>query len=178
MAHTKAQSKNSSLHITLTHPGKNNGLYILVEEKKNDGWVDLWKFTVDASIKIKNVTDPTIQSILEKRAKEYMQTKEYRNEVKELKRFELAPLSYLCRDYVEYDDSHKEKRKHIDELLEQSTVSDINTPCLNGFTALHWAAMHRNNELIEKLMKLGANANLKNCYNRTPMSKQFRNVRF
>ncbi len=78
-------------------------------------WGDLWKYTIESEIKIQNFTAPLIQAILEKREKEFMESKEYIAAVNEVNRFKLAPLSYLCKDYIEDFDDHEEKLQKINE---------------------------------------------------------------
>jgi ankyrin repeat protein len=48
---------------------------------------------------------------------------------------------------------------------------DVNTPEADGTTALHWAVHHGDVELVDRLLRAGANAKAKNEYGATPMSE-------
>jgi ankyrin repeat protein len=48
---------------------------------------------------------------------------------------------------------------------------DVNAPEADGTTALHWAAHHNDLDLVERLIRAGAKANIKNDYGATPMSE-------
>lgn len=58
-------------------------------------------------------------------------------------------------------------RGKIEELLQDQTK--INNQCSDGFAALHWASMRRDNGLIERLVQLGADPMMKNKYGRTAL---------
>lgn len=77
---------------------------------------------------------------------------------KENIRFKDAPLSRA----VKYSD-----REAIQKLLTSNT--NVNASCTEGYTALHWAAMRRDNEMIRKLVARGADFKIKNKYQRTPL---------
>lgn len=64
----------------------------------------------------------------------------------------------------------KERNKtKIEELLILANKTSVNASSSDGFTALHWAAMQRNDELIKKLIAIGADPTIKNKHGRTPM---------
>jgi ankyrin repeat protein len=47
---------------------------------------------------------------------------------------------------------------------------DVNAPQVDGMTALHWAAYHDDQEMVELLLRVGAKANAANRYGVTPLS--------
>src|SRR5688500_1826816 len=55
------------------------------------------------------------------------------------------------------------------KLIDQRV--DVNTPSADGTTALHWAVYQNDIELVDRLIKAGANANAKNEFGSTPMSE-------
>lgn len=55
------------------------------------------------------------------------------------------------------------------KLIDQKV--DVNVPSGDGTTALHWAVFHSDVELVDRLLKAGANANAKNEFGATPMSE-------
>lgn len=73
-------------------------------------------------------------------------------------RFDKAPLSAAV--------FNNEKEKII-ALMQDS--NNINAACHEGFTALHWACMRRNETMINDLISLGADAYVKNQYGKTPV---------
>ncbi len=48
---------------------------------------------------------------------------------------------------------------------------DVNAPEPDGTTALHWAAHHDDVELVQRLIRAGANVKAENDYGATPMSE-------
>ncbi|MGP0073211.1 MAG: ankyrin repeat domain-containing protein [Bryobacteraceae bacterium] len=48
---------------------------------------------------------------------------------------------------------------------------DVNTPTSDGTTALHWAAHNGDVELVDRLLRAGANASAKNQFGATPLSE-------
>jgi uncharacterized protein len=48
---------------------------------------------------------------------------------------------------------------------------DVNAPASDGTTALHWAAHNGDVELVDHLLRAGANANARNQFGATPMSE-------
>ncbi len=55
------------------------------------------------------------------------------------------------------------------KMIEQRV--DVNTPEPDGTTALHWAVHQNDLDLVERLIRAGANARAKNDYGATPMSE-------
>ena len=49
--------------------------------------------------------------------------------------------------------------------------ADVNAPEPDGTTALHWAVHHNDLDLVQRLIRAGANVNAKNDYGATPMSE-------
>src|SRR5437763_913490 len=47
---------------------------------------------------------------------------------------------------------------------------DVNTPQVDGMTALHWAAYHDSQEIADLLVRAGANVKAANRYGVTPLS--------
>jgi len=76
---------------------------------------------------------------------------EIRNE-KEKKRFTNAPLSQA---FMNLD------REKMGLLLQSCSREQVNAPSHDGFVALHWAAMLRNNALIQQLLDLGADTTIR-----------------
>ena len=56
-------------------------------------------------------------------------------------------------------------------LLSASPKPDVNQPTADGSTALHWAAYYNDAELVDQLIKAGANVNAKNLFGSSPMSE-------
>src|SRR5215468_11063663 len=54
-------------------------------------------------------------------------------------------------------------------LLQQKV--NVNAPESDGTTALHWAVQRDDLDLVERLIKAGANVNAKNDYGSSPMSE-------
>jgi len=48
---------------------------------------------------------------------------------------------------------------------------DVNTPEVDGTTALHWAVHNNDLDLVQRLIRAGAKVNVKNEYGSTPMSE-------
>jgi ankyrin repeat protein len=75
---------------------------------------------------------------------------------------------YLVTE-VEEDHYSREEKEVIHKLDLLLKSENINTQCQQGFTALHWAAMARDEKMIKKLLSLGADPSITNIYNRTPV---------
>jgi ankyrin repeat protein len=74
-----------------------------------------------------------------------------------------APARALLADAAE-----KMDRPRIRALLQQRV--DVNTPQIDGMTALHWATYQDDLELAKLLARAGANVNAANRYGVTPLS--------
>jgi ankyrin repeat protein len=66
------------------------------------------------------------------------------------------------------DAAEKMDRARIRTLLEQR--ADVNTPQVDGMTALHWAAYKDDLDTTQLLVRAGANVNAANRYGVTPLS--------
>src|SRR5438034_9744332 len=66
------------------------------------------------------------------------------------------------------DAAEKMYRPRIRALLQQRV--DVNTPQIDGMTALHWAAYQDDLETEELLVRAGANVKAANRYGVTPLS--------
>ena len=66
------------------------------------------------------------------------------------------------------DAAEKMDRARIRTLLEQR--ADVNTPQVDGMTALHWAAYQDDLDTTQLLVRAGANVNAANRYGVTPLS--------
>ncbi len=66
------------------------------------------------------------------------------------------------------DAAEKMDRAGIRALLKQRV--EVNTPQVDGMTALHWAAYQDDQEIAELLVRAGANVNAANRYGVTPLS--------
>src|SRR5947208_4949588 len=66
------------------------------------------------------------------------------------------------------DAAEKMDRTRIRALLQQRV--DVNTPQIDGMTALHWATYQDDLETEELLVRAGANVNAANRYGVTPLS--------
>jgi ankyrin repeat protein len=66
------------------------------------------------------------------------------------------------------DAAEKMDRARIRALLEQR--ADVNTPQVDGMTALHWAAYQDDLDTTQLLVRAGANVNAANRYGVTPLS--------
>ena len=53
------------------------------------------------------------------------------------------------------------------KLIEQH--ADVNAPQADGATALHWAVFHSNKEMVDLLLRAGANATAANREGSTPL---------
>jgi ankyrin repeat protein len=66
------------------------------------------------------------------------------------------------------DAAEKMDRSRIRALLAQRV--DVDTPQIDGMTALHWATYHDDLETVELLLRAGATVNATNRYGVTPLS--------
>jgi ankyrin repeat protein len=66
------------------------------------------------------------------------------------------------------DAAEKMDRARVRALLQQRV--DVNTPQVDGMTALHWAAYQDDLEMVELLVRAGSNVNASNRYGVTPLS--------
>ena len=66
------------------------------------------------------------------------------------------------------DAAEKMDRARVRALLQQRV--DVNTPQVDGMTALHWAAYQDDLEIVELLVRAGSNVNASNRYGVTPLS--------
>jgi uncharacterized protein len=66
------------------------------------------------------------------------------------------------------DAAERHDRATIRALVKQRV--DVNTPQIDGMTALHWAAYQDDQEIAELLVRAGANVNAANRYGVTPLS--------
>ncbi len=57
------------------------------------------------------------------------------------------------------------------ELLAATPKPDVNQHTADGATALHWAVYYNDAELVDQLIKAGANVNTKNAFGSSPMSE-------
>ena len=89
---------------------------------------------------------------------EILQTNKEINKLFAPERFKNAPL---CSAVF-----NNEKEK-IAALMQQS--NNINTTCSEGFTALHWACMRRDEALISELIARGADPKIQNKYGKTAL---------
>jgi ankyrin repeat protein len=82
----------------------------------------------------------------------------------------LAALSLLGAGSVAplADAAQKMDRAAIRALVTQRV--DVNTPQIDGMTALHWATHHDDLEIAQLLVKAGANVKAANRYGVTPLS--------
>src|SRR5712691_878465 len=82
----------------------------------------------------------------------------------------LSTASVLARaaDAPLADAAEKMDRAKIRTLLQQRV--DVNTPQIDGMTALHWATYQDDLETEELLVRAGANVNAANRYGVTPLS--------
>ena len=95
----------------------------------------------------------------------------------DVKRFGLCTLALLLStatlrgtgpDALLADAAEKMDRTRIRALLQQRV--DVNTPQVDGMTALHWAAYQDDLETEELLLRAGANVKAANRYGVTPLS--------
>jgi ankyrin repeat protein len=66
------------------------------------------------------------------------------------------------------DAAEKLDRSRIRALLNQR--ADVDTPQIDGMTALHWATYHDDSEIVGLLVRAGANVKAANRYGVTPLS--------
>ncbi len=59
----------------------------------------------------------------------------------------------------------------VRELLSAAPKPDVNQPTADGSSALHWAVYYNDAELVNQLIKAGANVNAKNLFGASPMSE-------
>lgn len=175
LKNTKDVLNNHSICITITHYSENSGIYIIIEKKENKMWHKEWIYTVSGNKKLKQEPSPLLQEIIKSREDEYQLSETYKQEQLEKERFKLSPLSYLVKEklYLIYEVSQNllsNEEKAIVDTIDRSLKSEnVNAQCTQGFTALHWAAMARDNDMIKKLIAHGADPSSKNCYGRMPV---------
>ncbi|MDY6982972.1 MAG: ankyrin repeat domain-containing protein, partial [Pseudomonadota bacterium] len=62
------------------------------------------------------------------------------------------------------------EQQHYDAALQAiASGDDVNTPSVDGTTALHWAAYYGNLELAQRLLRAEAEPNTRNDYGSSPM---------
>ena len=78
------------------------------------------------------------------------------------KAFDNTPLNLACKT----GNSHFAKI-----LINKHKIChvEVNQPDSKGMTPLHWACFYRDNDLIEQLIKAGADIKAKNIYQQTPL---------
>jgi uncharacterized protein len=74
----------------------------------------------------------------------------------------------IASDALLADAAEKMDRARVRALLQQRV--DVNTPQVDGMTALHWAAYQDDLEIVELLVRAGSNVNASNRYGVTPLS--------
>jgi uncharacterized protein len=57
------------------------------------------------------------------------------------------------------------------ELLSSTTRAEVNKPSKDGTTALHWAVYNDDLALVDRLLAAGADPNVRNDYNSTPLGE-------
>src|SRR4029453_11657227 len=80
----------------------------------------------------------------------------------------LSSVSVFASDAPLADATEKMDRVRIRALLKQRV--DVNTPQIDGMTALHWAPYQDDLEVTELLVRAGANVKAANRYGVTPLS--------
>lgn len=142
-----------SIQMSLTHIDCNEGLYVIFQKKNEDKWEKSWIHTIAG---VENSVPPSIaiENILSKYS-QFSEITKYNQKIKEKSLH--APISYAVYCY---------DLKNIEILLKEG--ANINAQDDDGFTALHWAAMRKDEELIKKLQNYGADSTIKNKYGRTP----------
>jgi ankyrin repeat protein len=80
----------------------------------------------------------------------------------------LSTVSLGAADAPLADAAEKMDRSRIRLLLKQRV--DVDTPQIDGMTALHWAAYHDDLEIADVLVRAGANVKAANRYGVTPLS--------
>jgi ankyrin repeat protein len=73
------------------------------------------------------------------------------------------------------DAVEKSDRARVRALLQSRDGGNVNTPQVDGMTALHWAAYQDDLETAKALMKAGANAKAETRYGVTPLSMACQN---
>jgi uncharacterized protein len=79
-----------------------------------------------------------------------------------------ATVSLRGADSPLADAAEQMNRSKIRTLLKQRV--DVDTPQVDGMTALHWAARHDDREIADLLVRAGANVKVANRYGMTPLS--------
>lgn len=172
---TKELAMHGSIFMTLTHLGSSKGMFIIQEKKENEKWIKEWIHTISSSKKIIFGPPLDIQMIIKKKNDEFLCSHMHMQEKLEAERFKFAPLSdavrkrFLLIDEVKETAFGPEEKMIFDRIDELLKIENVNAQCTEGFTALHWAAMCRDEFLIKKLVATGADPTIKNIYGRTPL---------
>jgi ankyrin repeat protein len=82
----------------------------------------------------------------------------------------IAPLFAGVAGDESLVDLVKQGNRHAAIALIDQHVN-VNTPTSDGTTALHWAAHNGDVDLVDRLLRAGADANAKNQFGATPMSQ-------
>lgn len=165
---TKELSQEGSLVASLTHLETNRGLFIILEEKVKREYKISWIHTISSANQHSVGPPASIEYEITEKANQYFSTSLGKYELTQKKRFQIAPLSQASMDpdiSVKFRD---DDGTTIRTLLNDKHI-DINAQCADGFTALHWAAIHKNEKLIRELMRRGADLTLKTKYGRTAL---------
>jgi hypothetical protein len=157
---TQTLSLNNSICITLTHLETNIGMYIILEKKEDNQWKKEWIHTIGNTEKVTISPPEDIQNILDEKEKYFFTTNEGLHELAKRERFKNSPLSLAAKEH---------DNKTIDHLLNLKDEKIVNAQTTDGYTALHFAAMRRNDTLITQLIKHGANPDIKNIHGRSPL---------
>jgi len=84
--------------------------------------------------------------------------------------FTASALSGVGADVPLVDAVKSKDRAAVLTMLQQKKV-DVNTPEVDGTTALHWAVQQNDLEVVERLIQAGAKVKTVNDYGSTPMSE-------
>src|SRR5438874_1552378 len=83
--------------------------------------------------------------------------------------FVAAPVFAASSDSQLLDAVRSGDRAAALKLIDQHV--NVNTPSADGTTALHWAVHRNDGDMVDRLVKAGANVNSKNEYGATPLSE-------